>query len=88
MVGVAVGQDRKARRRGGAETATALGERAGTSPMHARSQVDGRVATEKAVASDLGHVPMASGAYPGSMQWYFAAYRKPASRKHANTACV
>ena len=85
MVGVAVGQDRQrpaARRRQD-------GDRPGQGwyvPDDARSQADGKVATEKTVAFDLGTCH-GKRAYL-KHEWYFAAYRKPASRKHANTACL
>jgi hypothetical protein len=55
-------------------------------PHDARSQADGKVATEKVVAFDLGtcHGKRAYLKY----EWYFPAYRKPPSRKHANNACL
>ena len=69
----------------GAKEATALGQ-GWYVPDNARSQADGKVATEKVVAFDLGtcHGKRAYLKYV----WYFPAYRKPPSRRHANNACL
>jgi hypothetical protein len=69
----------------GAKEATALGQ-GWYVPDNAQSQADGKVATEKVVAFDLGtcHGKRAYLKYV----WYFPAYRKPPSHRHANNACL
>ena len=55
-------------------------------PDDATAQSDGKVATEKVVAFDLGtcHGKRAYLKYI----WYFPAYRKAPSRRQANPACL
>jgi hypothetical protein len=55
-------------------------------PDNARAQADGKIATEKVVAFDLGtcHGKRAYLKYI----WYFPAYRKAPSRRQANPACT
>jgi hypothetical protein len=69
----------------GAEEATALGQ-GWYVPDDAQSQADGKAATEKVVAFDLGtcHGKRAYRKYI----WYFPAYRKAPSHSHANPACI
>jgi hypothetical protein len=69
----------------GAKEATGLGQ-GWYVPDNAQSQADGKAATEKVVAFDLGtcHGKRAYLKYI----WYFPAYRKAPSRRHANPACL
>jgi hypothetical protein len=69
----------------GAKEATALGQ-GWYVPDNAQSQADGKAATEKVVAFDLGtcHGKRAYRKYI----WYFPAYRKAPSHSHANPACI
>jgi hypothetical protein len=69
----------------GAKEATALGQ-GWYVPDDAQSQADGKAATEKVVAFDLGtcHGKRAYRKYI----WYFPAYRKAPSHSHANPACI
>ena len=68
----------------GAKEATGLGQ-GWYVPDNARSQADGKLATEKVVVFDLGtcHGKRAYRKY----EWYLPAYRKAPSRKQANNAC-
>jgi hypothetical protein len=69
----------------GAREATGVGK-GWYVPDNAQSQADGRVATEKVVAFDLGtcHGKRAYLKYI----WYFPAYRHAPSRRQANSACL
>ena len=69
----------------GAKETTALGEGYYV-PDDAKAQSDGKVATLKVVAFGLGtcHGKRAYLKYI----WYFPAYRKAPSRRHANPACI
>jgi hypothetical protein len=71
-----------------AVTAALAGAAAGSAyvPDNAKAQSDGKVATEKVVAFDLGtcHGKRAYLKYI----WYFPAYRKAPSRRQANPACI
>lgn len=71
--------------RWGAKEAVGLGQ-GWYVPDGAQSQSDGKLATEKVVVFDLGtcHGKRAYLKYI----WYFPAYRKAPSRRHANHACI